>query len=298
MYLCYIDESGTSATPGNTSHFVLAGMALPIWHWKDADREITRVLARYDLADQEFHTAWLLRKYFEQTKIPNFDTMNYAARKAAVQRQRTAELLRLQRTQRHSQYRLTKKMYKHTEGYMHLTLAERISVVRGVADTVSGWGFARLFAECIDKVHFDPTRTERTIDEQAFEQVVSRFDRYLANMQEIGGHRNYGLLVHDNNESVARKHTELMRNFHRQGTLWRQIGHIIETPLFVDSKLTRMVQVADLCAYSLRRFVENGDVDLFRRTFARADRVGVRTVGVRHFAGLACICEICAAHLA
>jgi hypothetical protein len=268
MYLCYIDESGTSATPGNTSHFVLAGMALPIWHWKDADREITRVLARYDLADQEFHTAWLLRKYFEQTKIPNFDTMNYAARKAAVQRQRTAELLRLQRTQRHSQYRLTKKMYKHTEGYMHLTLAERISVVRGVADTVSGWGFARLFAECIDKVHFDPTRTERTIDEQAFEQVVSRFDRYLANMQE------------------------------RQGTLWRQIGHIIETPLFVDSKLTRMVQVADLCAYSLRRFVENGDVDLFRRTFARADRVGVRTVGVRHFAGLACICEICAAHLA
>ena len=31
MYLCYIDESGTSDIPGNTSHFILAGLSLPIW---------------------------------------------------------------------------------------------------------------------------------------------------------------------------------------------------------------------------------------------------------------------------
>ena len=59
MYLCYIDESGTPEIPGNTSHFVLAGLSMPIWHWRDADREITQVLARYGLADQEFHTAAL-----------------------------------------------------------------------------------------------------------------------------------------------------------------------------------------------------------------------------------------------
>ena len=28
----------------------------------------------------------------------------------------------------------------------------------------------------LDKVHFDPLRTKNTIDEQAFEQIVSRFD--------------------------------------------------------------------------------------------------------------------------
>ena len=33
MYLCYIDESGTSDIPGNTSHLILAGLSLPIWHW-------------------------------------------------------------------------------------------------------------------------------------------------------------------------------------------------------------------------------------------------------------------------
>jgi hypothetical protein len=62
-----------------------------------------------------------------------------------------------------------------------------------------------LFAECIDKLHFDPNRGGRSIDEQAFEQVVSRFEQYLVNAYESKGQKNYGLLVHDNNETVARK---------------------------------------------------------------------------------------------
>src|SRR5262245_2229428 len=98
MYLCYLDESGTSAIPGTTSHFVLAGVSIPIWHWKDADREITKALARYDLDEEEFHTGWLLRKYLEQSQIPNFVGLDRAARRSAVQRKRTAELLRLQRS--------------------------------------------------------------------------------------------------------------------------------------------------------------------------------------------------------
>jgi hypothetical protein len=37
MYLCYIDESGTSVVPGNTSHFVLAGLSIPIVQWNGGD---------------------------------------------------------------------------------------------------------------------------------------------------------------------------------------------------------------------------------------------------------------------
>jgi hypothetical protein len=88
-----------------------------------------------------------------------------------------------------------------------------------------------------------------------------------------------------------------MRQFHRSGTLWTTIDNIIETPLFVDSSLTRLVQLADLCAVALRRYCENNNhVDLLRRIFPRADRFGGRTVGVRHFAGLTCRCEICQSH--
>ena len=51
---------------------VLAGLALPIWHWKDADQQIGHVLDNYDLSGSELHTAWMARRYLEQSPIPNF----------------------------------------------------------------------------------------------------------------------------------------------------------------------------------------------------------------------------------
>jgi hypothetical protein len=86
-----------------------------------------------------------------------------------------------------------------------------------------------------------------------------------------------------------------MRGFHFKGTLWTTIKHIIETPLFVDSSLTSMVQVSDLCAYALRRYLENHEDELFDTVFKRADRKGALTVGVRHFSG-SCTCKICDSH--
>lgn len=88
----------------------------------------------------------------------------------------------------------------------------------------------------------------------------------------------------------------MMRSFHATGTLWTSVDHIIETPMFVDSKLTRMVQIADLCAYALRRYLENGEADLFDPIFKRADRIGNVAVCVRHFSPPTCDCVICLAH--
>ena len=135
-----------------------------------------------------------------------------------------------------------------------------------------------------------------SVDEQAFEQIVSRFETYLQKTDDTQGQRNFGLIVHDNNETVERKHTLLMREFHRKGTLWVDIERIIETPLFVDSQLTSMVQIADLCAYSLRRFLENGERQLFDQIYTRADRYLGRVVGVRHFTDETCQCAICTGH--
>jgi Protein of unknown function (DUF3800) len=301
MYLCYIDESGTSQIPGNTSHFVLAGLSLPISYWRGADRDISHVLDKYGLENEEFHTAWIMRKYLEQTKITDFERLDWKARRSAVQQSRTRELLRLQAVGK-MPYQQAKKNYAQTQAYIHLTHAERVAAIRDVADTVGSWGYARLFAECIDKVHFDPNRAKLSVDEQAFEQVVSRFQQYLSHTATTVSPdstmviRDYGVLIHDNNESVAKRHTQLMRQFHNLGTLWTTIDNIIETPLFVDSSLTRMVQMADLCAYCLRRYCERKETDLFWRIFQRADRFGGKTVGVRHFAGSTCHCEICEAH--
>ena len=297
MHLCYIDESGTSNIPGNTSHFILAGITIPIHCWTSYDREISVIKKKFDIEGIEIHTGWLLRKYQEQVRIPDFDKLSYKQRRSAVTSYRTTILLSLQKKNDPS-YKQKKKYIKQTEHYVHLTYSERIKLITEIATVVGNWQEARLFAECIDKTFFDYGRATQSVDEQAFEQIVSRFQQCLNlfSKQNDSSHKYYGIIIHDNNETVAKKHTELMRSFHNKGTLWTKIDNIIETPLFVDSKLTSMIQIADLCAYSLRRYLENNENYLFSHIFRRADRKDGKVVGVRHFAKRSCKCTICSVH--
>ncbi len=301
MYLLYIDESGVSTIPGNTSHFILTGISVPIWHWKDCDADISNIKHKYDLFDAEIHTAWIMRRYLEQAKIPDFESLQFHERRSAVTAKRNQELLRLQKRNNSKLYRQTKKNYKKTENYIHLTYEQRKRFIDEVAKCVSNWGFARVFAECVDKTHFDPVRSPKTLDEQAFEQVVSRFEHYLANISPDDPKDRgycYGLLIHDNNETVSHKHTQIMKSFHDKGTNWTDLEHIVETPLFVDSSLTSLVQIADLCAYSIRRYLENHEEGIFDHIYKRADRKNGIVVGIRHFSDLSCPCpcKICDGH--
>src|ERR1035441_10285684 len=120
-YLCYMDESGTPSIPGNTSHFVLVGLSIPISRWRDADKSITKILGKCGLENEDLHTAWVLRSYFEQSRIANFDELDWDARRAAVRKERNKYLLHLQQTHQSKSYRQFKKMYRHTDPYVHLT---------------------------------------------------------------------------------------------------------------------------------------------------------------------------------
>ncbi len=298
MYLCYIDESGTSDIPGNTSHFVLAGLSIPIQYWKSCDRDIETIKNKYHLGNTEIHLGWILRPYLEQTRITDFEKLSYAKRRSQVEQLRKAELLRLQKVGNPKLYQQIKKNFRKTNDYIHLTYPERKEFIKTIANCVSQWGVARVFAECVDKVFFDPTRRAQTqtIDEQSFEQIVSRFEHYLQLIGTSDPKECCGLLIHDNNETVARKHTDLMKEFHRKGTTWTNLRAIIETPLFVDSQLTSMVQIADLCAYSIRRYLENGETELFDLIFQKADTKDGVVVGVRHYTNSQCKCRICTSH--
>lgn len=277
--------------PGNTSHYVLVGFAIPVDQWKSCDQQIEAVKSKYKLEGEEIHTAWILRNYLAQSKIKDIESLSHQQRRSQVRAYRTSELLRLQRKSNKKQYYLTKKLYLKTNSYIHLTLQERRAFIKDIADLVSKWSFTRLFAECIDKIHFDPDRSTQSIEEQAFEQVVSRFEQYLQILSKNKDF-NHGILIHDNNQTVAKKLTILMKKFHENGTLWTKLKHIIETPLFVNSELTGMVQIADLCSYALRRYLENGEDELFDLVFMRADRKDERVVGIRHFSKLQCSCKM------
>jgi hypothetical protein len=295
MFLCYIDESGT-INSDNTSHYVLAGLSIPIEKWKLCEKSVGHIKARYDLSNSEIHTGWMLRQYLEQSRIPKFDELDYQTRRVEVRRFRHQELLRLNKPATQKQYHRTKKNYKETDSYVHLTLKEREQLIFELAEMIGKWGFCRLFSECIDKIHFDPSLSPLPMDEQAFEQLISRFQHFLGIMSKTKTQREFGLLIHDNNPTVSKRHTDLMKRFHNVGTFWTSVENIVETPFYVDSQLTSMVQLADLCSYAIRRYCEKSETRLFNEIFKRADTKGNKTVGVRHFSSKTCSCLICGTH--
>lgn len=285
MHLCYLDESGSPEATGNTDHFVLLGLAIPDHTWKQKDAQVTAIKAKYGLRGAEIHTAWMVRDYPEQNHIPDFAKLDWQTRARTVRAARVLNLGRATRTQTQS----LKKNYIKTDPYVHLTRDERRKCLDELAALVGSWRDARLFADAHWKRHVQGKDNFRF----AFEQVVTRFNTYL----RLAAGGGLGLLVQDNNPTEASRLTQAMRDFHAEGTLFAKIDRVIETPFFVDSSLTSMIQVADLCAYATRRFFDNGDTRYFDPIRSRFDRKDDTLVGLRHFTSkFLCQCVVCIEH--
>lgn len=289
MYLCYLDESGVpQSNPGTTDYFVLLGLAIPAVRWRERDVEINGILNSHNLYG-EVHTAWMARMYPEQERVIDFDRMDPEERRQAVAVERRKDLALASARGRGAVNQLSKN-YQKTQAYLHLSHSERLSILRACADAIGRWEDAALFADAQRKTA-NPGGPDRVLD-HAFEQVVTRFHHFL----ERNG-LPVGIVVQDQNETASRRLTSLARRFHDRGTTYIPVPRLVETPLFVDSKLTTMVQLADLGAYAVRRFFENGETDLFDRLYPAFDRVHGRLVGLRHYTGRQrCRCRVCVDH--
>jgi len=143
-----------------------------------------------------------------------------------------------------------------------------------------------LFAEAIDKAALIPG-----VDpvEQSFVQVVTRFEGFLKSRTD-----EWGLIAADRDEHKAGRLQAMLALFQQEGTVWRDIERVIEAPFFFDSKSSSGVQVTDLCAYALRRYLENKEVDGFRRIFSKFYRARGKLHGLRHYTRpKSCRCMIC-----
>lgn len=111
----------------------------------------------------------------------------------------------------------------------------------------------------------------------AFEQLCSRFDMYLGRHYRRKGDRQRGLIVFDKT-SYETSLQGLAAGFRKVGHTWGKIRNLSEVPLFLDSRASRLVQLADLIAYAIFRHVEHGDSRFFSVIEKRFDAEG----GVRH----------------
>jgi len=287
MYICYMDESGTVEAADSSRHFVLVGLAILASAWKAKDAQVDAIKGQYGLIGAEIHTAWMMREFPEQNYIPGFAALSADQRRRQVIALRTQNLAKPRKKKQQANLALN---YRKTAAYIHLTKAERIECVQKVADLVGSWADARLFAEAQKKASLSDGAGDF---EEAFEQVVTRFNTCLKN---VGG--VHGLIVQDNNETIAERLTQQMRKFHQSGTTWaKDIEFVVETPLFVDSELTSMVQLADLCSYAIRRFFDKSETDLLDRIWPVFDRNVNKLVGIRHYTrSTPCGCKVCLEH--
>jgi len=294
MFICYLDESGTPQKGDQSANFIYAGLAIPISTWKEKDTQISAIKKRHALEGQEIHTAWILRKYVEQVKIDGFENLSHVDRATKVCELRIQELNKMDMAKDIKNKKAKLKFHRETCQYIHLTLAERKAFIDEICSCISGWEDSRIFFHAIKKEKYDDSlHNVGGIYEDSFCQVVTRFQKFLENISN-GGQQQFGMLVSDNNDSVKEKLTKLTRNFHKLGAFWRQIPNIVETPLFVDSKQTSMIQLADVIAYFLRRYFDASEKDHFDQLALRFDKYYGKMEGGRHFTPQEkCTCDVC-----
>ncbi len=84
----------------------------------------------------------------------------------------------------------------------------------------------------------------------AFEHLCSTFDRLLVTCHRRGDHQR-GLMVFDKHKSEEAVQN-LARDFKEIGHRWGSLKNMSEVPVFLDSRASRLIQLADLVAFALK----------------------------------------------
>jgi hypothetical protein len=164
------------------------------------------------------------------------------------------------------------------------------SVMKIITDQRSN--AVKLFAVAVDKKAISPLDPVHL----AFEEICNRFNLFLQRNHDRTGHNNRGLIVMDETRH-ERPLQSMARNFRVNGAKWGKFRYLAEVPFFVDSKATRLIQLADMVAWSTFRNYEHKDGRFFNQLLPKFDSDGGVIHGLLHARGTErnerCHCPAC-----
>ena len=150
--------------------------------------------------------------------------------------------------------------------WRRLPLKDRVDAIQDSLKLIANSPLSTIFACVVRKSKIFPQDPV----EIAFEQLASRFDYYLKRLYKQGNSQK-GIMIFDKSsyETIIQK---LAIDFRVTGHTWEVIRNLAEVPLFLDSRASRLMQLADLVAYAIYRHYEHHDSQFYATIAHKFDK--------------------------
>lgn len=170
----------------------------------------------------------------------------------------------------------------------------RKQLLLDISDLIGRQKFPNLvsFSTCI---HISALRTQKEALEKAVEDLTSRFNIFMKRLYSKDL-RGKGLLIID--QAHQARYRELIAEFQSVGSKYGKMTNIVDIPYFAGAQDTRMLEIADVCAYSVFRLYERKDHEYFDKLYPSFDKTSLRggPEGLKHFTDEECNCIACTWH--
>ncbi|QDQ28607.1 DUF3800 domain-containing protein [Chitinimonas arctica] len=147
-------------------------------------------------------------------------------------------------------------MRSGSDGWKRFSPSDRVQAVVDALHLLSSTQLrVKVFAAVIEK---QLVPNSQHVIPMAFEAVATQFDGYLASRYHNKGEAARGLVIFDRAD-FENNVQFLSHHFKHAGHANGKLRNFAEVPLFIDSKASRLIQLADLVAYWIFRRDEAQD---------------------------------------
>lgn len=166
---------------------------------------------------------------------------------------------------------------RHTEPWKSMTKEESRGVIKSVLQIIANsYDSTKIFACVIHKRSY----AGEDVVEMAFEDIATRFDLLLDRVRQSGDRQRGQIILDKSSYEITLQ--GLAKSFPSFGTKWKKIKNLADIPFFVDSKSSRLIQIADHIAYSAFRRYQYKDTQFFDIIAPRFDSVDGVIHGLAH----------------